>query len=136
VTTVVMGNCSVSLTLGEPESLADIFLHVETLPSALVRKWLTRRQLEDATRLPRSSECPQSGTQRRTRAGTQCPTGQSDGAETWLLAMGGTRMATLISFSTLTTRPHYVVDVLGGISLAVFCYVVERQTVGHGEAHG
>ncbi len=40
VTTVVMGNCSLSLTLGAPEILADIFLRVETLPAALVRKWL------------------------------------------------------------------------------------------------
>src|SRR3989442_11781543 len=40
VTAVVMGNCSLSLTVGEPEMLADIFLRVESLPHVLVRKWL------------------------------------------------------------------------------------------------
>src|SRR5215831_14872187 len=40
VTSVVMGNCSLSLTVGEPQDLADIFLRVESLPSVLVRKWL------------------------------------------------------------------------------------------------
>jgi N-acyl-D-aspartate/D-glutamate deacylase len=40
VTTVVIGNCSLSLTMGEPETLADIFLRVESLPHILVRKWL------------------------------------------------------------------------------------------------
>jgi N-acyl-D-aspartate/D-glutamate deacylase len=40
VTAVVMGNCSLSLTLGAPETLADIFLRVESLPHVLVRKWL------------------------------------------------------------------------------------------------
>ncbi len=40
VTTVVMGHCSLSLTVGDPETLADIFLRVEGLPPVLVRKWL------------------------------------------------------------------------------------------------
>lgn len=40
VTTVVMGNCSLSLTLGEPQTLADIFLRVENIPRVLVQKWL------------------------------------------------------------------------------------------------
>jgi N-acyl-D-aspartate/D-glutamate deacylase len=40
VTAVVMGNCSLSLTLGKPETLADIFLRVESLPHVLVHKWL------------------------------------------------------------------------------------------------
>ncbi len=40
VTSVVMGNCSLSLTLGDPATLADIFLRVETLPEILVRRWL------------------------------------------------------------------------------------------------
>ncbi len=40
VTSIVMGNCSLSLTVGEPQALADIFLRVENLPSPLVRKWL------------------------------------------------------------------------------------------------
>ncbi len=42
VTTVVMGNCSLSLTLGDPQTLADIFLRVENIPGVLVRKWLER----------------------------------------------------------------------------------------------
>ena len=42
VTTVVMGNCSLSLTVGPAQALADIFLRVESLPAALVRTWLTR----------------------------------------------------------------------------------------------
>ena len=40
VTTVVMGNCSLSLTVGDPAVLADVFLRVENLPGPLVRKWL------------------------------------------------------------------------------------------------
>jgi N-acyl-D-aspartate/D-glutamate deacylase len=40
VTAVVMGHCSLSLTVGDPGTLADIFLRVESLPSVLVRKWL------------------------------------------------------------------------------------------------
>ncbi len=42
VTTVVIGNCSLSLTVGEPQTLGDIFLRVETLPVTLVRKWLAQ----------------------------------------------------------------------------------------------
>lgn len=41
VTSVLMGNCSLSLALGEPEDLADIFLRVENIPRVLVRKWLS-----------------------------------------------------------------------------------------------
>jgi N-acyl-D-aspartate/D-glutamate deacylase len=40
VTSVVIGNCSLSLTAGVPSELADIFLRVETMPAALVRQWL------------------------------------------------------------------------------------------------
>ncbi len=40
VTTVVMGNCSLSLAIGEAETLADIFQRVETLPRGLIQKWL------------------------------------------------------------------------------------------------
>jgi N-acyl-D-aspartate/D-glutamate deacylase len=40
VTTVVIGNCSLSLAVGEPQTLADIFQRVETIPRALIRKWL------------------------------------------------------------------------------------------------
>ena len=42
VTTVVMGNCSLSVTMGEPSMLADMFLRVETLPRVLIEKWLAR----------------------------------------------------------------------------------------------
>ncbi|TDR45024.1 N-acyl-D-aspartate/D-glutamate deacylase [Tahibacter aquaticus] len=42
VTTVVMGNCSLSLTAGRAEDLADIFLRVESLPAELVRRWLSQ----------------------------------------------------------------------------------------------
>jgi N-acyl-D-aspartate/D-glutamate deacylase len=40
VTTVVIGNCSLSLAVGEPQTLADIFQRVETLPPVLIQKWL------------------------------------------------------------------------------------------------
>ena len=40
VTTAVMGNCSLSITVGNPQDLADIFLRVETLPPALIHRWL------------------------------------------------------------------------------------------------
>jgi len=40
VTTVVMGNCSLSVTYGSPSNLADMFLRVETLPRILTEKWL------------------------------------------------------------------------------------------------
>ncbi|HEY6403351.1 MAG TPA: amidohydrolase family protein, partial [Blastocatellia bacterium] len=40
VTSVVIGNCSLSLAAGEPQTLADIFQRVETIPHALIRKWL------------------------------------------------------------------------------------------------
>src|SRR6267142_162871 len=42
VTSVVMGNCSLSLIAGCPRDLADIFLRVESMPATLVRKWLER----------------------------------------------------------------------------------------------
>ncbi len=40
VTSIVMGNCSLSVTFGDTQTLADIFLRVETLPSELVELWL------------------------------------------------------------------------------------------------
>ncbi|MBL8297631.1 MAG: amidohydrolase family protein [Rhodanobacteraceae bacterium] len=42
VTSIVMGNCSLSLTAGRAEDLADVFLRVESLPPALVRRWLAQ----------------------------------------------------------------------------------------------
>ncbi|MEN3332860.1 MAG: hypothetical protein V7641_2225 [Blastocatellia bacterium] len=40
VTTVVMGNCSLSLAIGSADQLANIFERVETLPRVLIQKWL------------------------------------------------------------------------------------------------
>ncbi len=42
VTTVLMGNCSLSLALGEPDDLLDIFTRVENLPREVMRRWLER----------------------------------------------------------------------------------------------
>jgi N-acyl-D-aspartate/D-glutamate deacylase len=60
VTSVVIGNCSLSLAVGEPQTLADIFQRVETLPLALIRRWLAgavtwrtpREYLEHLKRIP------------------------------------------------------------------------------------
>jgi len=43
VTTVVIGNCSISLALGDPDDLLDLFTRVESMPRAVVRKWLEGR---------------------------------------------------------------------------------------------
>jgi len=40
VTTVIMGNCSLSITLGDPTTLANMFQRVETLPTVLLHKWM------------------------------------------------------------------------------------------------
>ena len=40
ITSIVMGNCSLSVAVGKPHDLADIFQRVETLPKQLVEKWL------------------------------------------------------------------------------------------------
>ncbi|HIK08005.1 MAG TPA: D-aminoacylase [Trichormus sp. M33_DOE_039] len=40
VTSVVIGNCSLSIAIGEPQMLADIFQRVETLSHRLIAKWL------------------------------------------------------------------------------------------------
>jgi N-acyl-D-aspartate/D-glutamate deacylase len=40
VTSVVMGNCSLSVAVGKPQDLADIFQRVETLSHRLMSKWL------------------------------------------------------------------------------------------------
>jgi N-acyl-D-aspartate/D-glutamate deacylase len=40
VTSVVIGNCSLSVAVGEPQMLADIFQRVETLSHRLINKWL------------------------------------------------------------------------------------------------
>ncbi len=40
VTSVVIGNCSLSVAVGEPQMLADIFQRVETLSHRLIGKWL------------------------------------------------------------------------------------------------
>jgi N-acyl-D-aspartate/D-glutamate deacylase len=40
VTSVVIGNCSLSLAIGTPQTLADTFQRVETLSPVLIQKWL------------------------------------------------------------------------------------------------
>ncbi|VXD25253.1 N-acyl-D-amino-acid deacylase family protein [Planktothrix paucivesiculata] len=40
VTSVVIGNCSLSVAVGQPQMLADIFQRVETLSHKLIEKWL------------------------------------------------------------------------------------------------
>lgn len=40
VTSVVIGNCSLSVAVGKPQMLADIFQRVETLSHRLIEKWL------------------------------------------------------------------------------------------------
>ncbi len=42
VTTVVIGNCSLSVAIGAPQMLADIFQRVETLSHRLIEKWLQK----------------------------------------------------------------------------------------------
>lgn len=42
VTTVVIGNCSLSVAIGDPQMLADIFQRVETLSHRLIEKWLQK----------------------------------------------------------------------------------------------
>ncbi len=42
VTSVVIGNCSLSATVGTPQVLADIFQRVETLAPELINKWLQK----------------------------------------------------------------------------------------------
>jgi N-acyl-D-aspartate/D-glutamate deacylase len=40
VTTVVMGNCSLSVALGDKKSILDLFCRVESLPREVLSKWL------------------------------------------------------------------------------------------------
>ncbi|MCP3104970.1 amidohydrolase family protein [Myxococcus sp. K15C18031901] len=47
VTTVVMGSCSLSLAVGTPEDLADMFCRVEAIPYATVRSLLEERKTWD-----------------------------------------------------------------------------------------
>nr|MBA3922395.1 amidohydrolase family protein [Nostocaceae cyanobacterium] len=42
VTSVVIGNCSLSVAIGAPQVLADIFQRVETLSHRLIEKWLQK----------------------------------------------------------------------------------------------
>ncbi|MBN4002102.1 D-aminoacylase [Nostoc sp. LPT] len=42
VTSVVIGNCSLSVAIAEPQILADIFQRVETLSHQLIAKWLQK----------------------------------------------------------------------------------------------
>lgn len=43
VTTVVMGNCSLSAAVGTEEQILDLFCRVENLPRALLSRWLSGR---------------------------------------------------------------------------------------------
>jgi N-acyl-D-aspartate/D-glutamate deacylase len=47
VTTVVVGSCSLSLAVGTPEDLADMFCRVEAIPYATVRSLLEERKQWD-----------------------------------------------------------------------------------------
>jgi N-acyl-D-aspartate/D-glutamate deacylase len=47
VTTVALGSCSLSLALGTPEDLADMFCRVEAIPYATVRSLLEERKSWD-----------------------------------------------------------------------------------------
>lgn len=48
VTAVVIGGCSLSLTVGAPGDLARIFQRVETLPGPLIRRWLESSRRHDS----------------------------------------------------------------------------------------
>lgn len=50
VTTVLLGSCSLSLALGTPDDLADMFCRVEAIPDAIVRPLLHRTKSWDGHR--------------------------------------------------------------------------------------
>ncbi len=50
VTTVLLGSCSLSLALGTPDDLADMFCRVEAIPDAIVRPLLQRNKTWDGHR--------------------------------------------------------------------------------------
>lgn len=50
VTTVVLGSCSLSLAIGEPDDLADMFCRVEGMPDAVVRPMIHRQKTWDGHR--------------------------------------------------------------------------------------
>jgi N-acyl-D-aspartate/D-glutamate deacylase len=47
VTTVILGSCSLSLAIGAPDDLADMFCRVEAIPDAFVRPLLNARKAWD-----------------------------------------------------------------------------------------
>ncbi|HRB93149.1 MAG TPA: hypothetical protein PLT17_07070, partial [Chitinophagales bacterium] len=40
VTTVVIGNCSLSAALGKEEEIVDLFARVENIPAKVLSQWL------------------------------------------------------------------------------------------------
>jgi N-acyl-D-aspartate/D-glutamate deacylase len=50
VTTVVLGSCSLSLAVGRPDDLADMFCRVEGLPDAIVRPMIHAKKSWDSHR--------------------------------------------------------------------------------------
>ncbi|MEL6232303.1 MAG: amidohydrolase family protein [Cyanobacteria bacterium J06627_3] len=50
VTTVIIGNCSLSIAIGEPAQLAAMFQRVETLPHPFIAKWLQNAIAWDSPR--------------------------------------------------------------------------------------
>jgi len=50
VTTVVLGSCSLSMAVGEPDDLADMFCRVEGLPDAIVRPMIKNKKDWDGHR--------------------------------------------------------------------------------------
>ncbi|MBE9197028.1 amidohydrolase family protein [Synechocystis sp. LEGE 06083] len=48
VTTVIIGNCSLSIAIGEPVMLAAMFQRVETLPHRFLQKWLEKAIIWDS----------------------------------------------------------------------------------------
>ncbi len=45
VTSLVMGGCSLSVTYGQPQDLANIFARVETLSPELIEQWLSKAKI-------------------------------------------------------------------------------------------
>jgi hypothetical protein len=84
VTTVVLGSCSLSLALGTPEDLADMFCRVEAIPYGTVRSLLEERKrwntlgeyLEHLDSLPGRGSGEPRGPGREGRHGGRSPHGE------------------------------------------------------------
>jgi len=59
VTTVVMGNCSLSTALGSKKDILDLFSRVESLPRDVLSKWLATKSSGRASAniTPTSTNC-------------------------------------------------------------------------------